>query len=255
MLRMLGWSWRTCGMHQNVSGNCWSKGEKKTHLGGLQMNHMTQEVKQLYQAVSTVSRNALGALVMSTPMKLMHYIDIGRQQGHWTRQVKRCWAQLGVQKGCRRCQITMGSSAMSKRTCYVEIKGQETQGMSRRQWGSVKVNCNHQNVGNGVGYDGIGQGMDGTMSGTHCEPQWIETHPLPEYKHNHVFGSQKVWFKLLRLNDILLEHCKNCRNITNMPKHSASLMVYHDKMIFSFNIIMQIYIYQCNVHNTCYPVD
>ena len=60
---------------------------------------------------------------------------------------------------------------MSKRMHYVEIEGQETQGMSRRQWGGVKVNWDRQNVGDGVGYDGIGQGMDGTMSGTCCDPQ------------------------------------------------------------------------------------
>lgn len=56
-------------MHQNASGNSWNEEEKKTHLEELQMNHTTQEVKQLYQVVSMMSKNALGVSVVGVPMK------------------------------------------------------------------------------------------------------------------------------------------------------------------------------------------
>ena len=64
----------------NASGNGWSEGEKKTHLGGLQTNHMTQEAKRPYQVVSTTSRNILGSSVVSAPMKRTHHVEIPAQE-------------------------------------------------------------------------------------------------------------------------------------------------------------------------------
>ena len=70
---------------------------------------------------------------------------------------------------------------------------------------------------------------------------------------NYMFDYQWTWTQLcIQFSKSLVRTFEAEQHISwalqklqkhNMPKHSASLMAYHDKMIFSFNTNMQIYIY------------
>ena len=131
--RTLGSGQRSCAKRRNALGSAQSPRRRRTHLGGLDMSHMTRAVKRSCQAVSMTSRNALGTSETSAPMKRTHHVVIQAQEGAWRcREARRTSRAIRTAQTLSRTPDTMGNdprasgmSAMSIRTRYVEIEGQE----------------------------------------------------------------------------------------------------------------------------------
>ena len=78
--RTLGRGRRSCMVHQNVSGNGWSEGEKKTHPCRFQRLQTSRTAKRPYQAMSRETRNILQESGTSASPKRTRYVEIPGQE-------------------------------------------------------------------------------------------------------------------------------------------------------------------------------